>query len=543
MNNSRTTVNRLALGACALMAACAIALGWTALAHAATENELDQALQKTEAVIAKDADTSFGNEWSVFCLARANAPEHATYLNSYLKAIDAYVAEKNGVLSKTKSTEYSRVILAVTAAGKRATNIGGYNLIAALADQKFVENQGLNGTPYALLALDSKQYAVPELPSSASNDAVRTTRDGLIASILSSQLEDGGWAFSGSSSDTDMTAIALQALAPYKDKSDVKAAIEKAVAWLSAHQTEQGDFATSNTANAESTAQAIVALCALNIDPADASFTKNGKTALDGLMRYAVSDGGFKHIINGSRNNLATIQGFYALVAYQRYQNHEVSLFNMSDAVTIVIVPSKTPDENSASSNQGTTSANNSNSTSTNKTTSTKDKKTTKPTTKSSSSKTTKSTKTTTNSAASSVASTQQSHQPPATSSLTRWNGGEDEETFFLDEDFFLDEGEDDEDDEDFFLDEDDELDEFGQATDTLFPFLNNNGYDYWGQLPEAASDEPVVEFVLSEEEQAEAQRQLLITIGAVLATLAGAALVALAGHFWQLRCERHHAG
>ena len=65
----------------------------------------------------------------------------------------------------------------------------------------------------------------------------QTTREKLIQQILDKQLSDGGWALSGTKSDPDMTAMAIQALAPYYEKnSGVETAVEKALQTLSTMQ-------------------------------------------------------------------------------------------------------------------------------------------------------------------------------------------------------------------------------------------------------------------------------------------------------------------
>ena len=43
--------------------------------------------------------------------------------------------------------------------------------------------------------------------------------------ILSRQNPDGGWGLAGGGSDVDLTAMALQALAKYRDNSTVSAAV------------------------------------------------------------------------------------------------------------------------------------------------------------------------------------------------------------------------------------------------------------------------------------------------------------------------------
>ena len=102
------------------------------------------------------------------------------------------------------------------AIGVNPADVNGYNLLYPLADFNQVNWQGINGTIYALIALDSNNYEIPKLTETdLQKGLVQTTREKLIAHILQNQLEDGGWTLSGTESDADMTAMAIQALAPY----------------------------------------------------------------------------------------------------------------------------------------------------------------------------------------------------------------------------------------------------------------------------------------------------------------------------------------
>ena len=137
----------------------------------------------------------------------------------------------------------------------------------------------------------------------------------VIPLILARQLEDGGWALSGKRSDTDVTAMAIQALAPYYDLySEVKNAIDAAISTLSALQNASGGFSSYGVENAESSAQVLIALSALGISPTeDSRFIKNGNTPLTALLSFRTSDGGFSHTAGGARNEAATSQAFLAL--------------------------------------------------------------------------------------------------------------------------------------------------------------------------------------------------------------------------------------
>ena len=268
---------------------------------------------------------SIGGEWMVIGLARSGRTVPAGYYDNVVKFVREN-ADKNERLDRNKVTDNARVILALTAIGKDVTNVDGHNLLKGLDNMAYVQTQGINGPIFTLIALDSHNY--PTMGD--------VTREKLIETILGAALEDGGWTLSGTKADPDMTAMAIQALAPYyKTNETVKAAVDKALEVLSTLQRNDGGFGSWGTVNSESCAQVIVALTALGIDPtADSRFVKNGLTVLDALAGFYVTGGGFRHTAGGERNGMATEQGYYALAAYYRFVNAQTRLYDMSD-VTI----------------------------------------------------------------------------------------------------------------------------------------------------------------------------------------------------------------
>ena len=220
----------------------------------------------------------------------------------------------SGMHSAAKATEWHRISLAILAMGGDPTNFGtdaNGEPINLIADGTYnrgrttpLGRQGINGWIWGLITLDSLRYPVP--------DDAFYTREDIIEEILCCQLSDGGFALSGEVSDPDITAMALQALAPYYDsdtlhrytrkitgeteEKTVRQITEEALSCLSALQLPSGDFKSWGTQNVESTDQVVVALCCLGIDPlSDPRFIKDGKTLLDGILRYRMPDGGFVH--------------------------------------------------------------------------------------------------------------------------------------------------------------------------------------------------------------------------------------------------------
>ncbi|MDR1439407.1 MAG: DUF4430 domain-containing protein, partial [Clostridiales bacterium] len=248
-----------------------------------------------------------GGEWTILALARGGYADTA-YYDGYYSRVLTEIGGKTQ-LDPNKSTENSRAILGLTAIGLDAANIaaasGAVNLVAPLADMEWVSKQGINGPIFALLALDAGSY---ELAGA---------REALIAAILDAEAGGGGWGLAGTP-EPDLTAMALQALAPYRNSDTAAdAAINRAIAWLSGR----------TIADAEGLSQIIVAYSAFSLDPA--SYVAQ---LLDGY--YDAVTGGFTR--NGSVNAMTSDQAAYALVAYDRYMKKLPALYNMSDAVLLV---------------------------------------------------------------------------------------------------------------------------------------------------------------------------------------------------------------
>lgn len=302
-----------------------------------------QALDRTLAYLRETADDpQFGAEWNVMTLARCGYEDEAWYGEYYDNVVEYVKAKGSAKLHKNKSTDNSRTILALTAIGADATDVGGYNLLEPLADMNYVTTQGINGPVFALIAFDTAEYDIPKLPDGS--DGVQTTREGLVEYILGRELDGGGWAFSGSNADPDMTGMTIQALAPYyKSNTEVKTAVDRALDVMSGLQKDDGGFASWGTVNSESCAQVICGLLDIGRDAGtDEAFVKNGHSVLDALMGfYVASAGGFAHDVkqNGELvvNGMASQQAGYALAAYDRFKKGKNTLYDMSDAKPLYI--------------------------------------------------------------------------------------------------------------------------------------------------------------------------------------------------------------
>lgn len=276
-------------------------------------------------------------EWAVLGQARAKVPLSEAYIAAYYEKVVAYVQKNmgaDGVLVDPESrnptvTDNERIILALTAIGKDPANVGGENLLKALQNKDIMKvtdtsNTDINGLVMGLLALNSRNYT--------------SDTSWLVQAVLAQQNEDGSWRASADTKpvgDVDMTAMALQALAPYyKDGGNetVNTAVEKALNWLSGKYRSGYD-------SSESCAQVVIALSALNLDAnTDARFTKTveGKTlsVLGNLLQYRVAEnGGFKHqFADKAVNEMATEQALCAMAAYARFTEKANALYDMTDA-------------------------------------------------------------------------------------------------------------------------------------------------------------------------------------------------------------------
>lgn len=325
-------------------------------------------------LLAANPAPGFGAEWAVLALARAGGSHRAEaalpaeisgleaplggaeppegYFDGYYARVAAFV-EDNGsaTLDDRKSTENSRLALALSALGADARDVGGRNLLEPLASLSYVAAQGINGPIHALLALDARGYPVPQ-PSGAEEQA---TREKLAQYVLDREIgkgtEDaGGFSLMGGAPDPDITSMALAALAPYKDSSAAAgAAIERGLAALSGIQSEDGGFAAWGGANAESCAQAVIALSSLGIDAQrDPRFVRRGGNPLSALLRFRADDGGFRHMpSDAGSDGMATEQAAMALVAYDRLVNGRDALYAMADASGLLQPQNPTVDKRS----------------------------------------------------------------------------------------------------------------------------------------------------------------------------------------------------
>lgn len=210
-----------------------------------------------------------GSEWYIIALSQNGKYDFNSYKNALIKYLES---------GMPASPTAQKLALALIAAGKRD---GTVQTIADIDISKSPIMAQVFGLHVLNNGIASKTNSVSQ---------VKTT-------ILNMQKSDGGWSVWGNSGDVDVTAMVLQALAPYYSEPSVRSAVDRALSLLSSRQNANGSFSSMGKENCESTAQVITALSNLKIDCLnDSRFQKNGKTPLDALKHFRLSNGGFSHL-------------------------------------------------------------------------------------------------------------------------------------------------------------------------------------------------------------------------------------------------------
>lgn len=337
--------------------------------------EVNEICDTLEYVVSNPASGSAGGEWAALVLGRTGRMTEGwkeRYLVSVKNSLDAKseTLKAENKLHAGKSTDNSRTVIGLYSAGADVTCFNGWNLCAPLAgdhaggdkteqsaDYEYTQLQGINGPVFALIALDyAGYYSENETKvTDLTGENVTTLRDDYIDYILAKELQMGGWAFSGSDADPDVTMMAVQALSKYTYLSEVNDAVERALTVMSAQQNTDGGFASWGTVNSESIAQVICGLTMLGIDPTkDERFIKNGKTVVDALKSFGTvykdtPYRGYGHT-GTDYNQMATEQAGYAMVALwcQRkgeklYQSGYHDTADLTPTVTPTAVPTTEP--------------------------------------------------------------------------------------------------------------------------------------------------------------------------------------------------------
>lgn len=330
-----------------ILLAIVLLIGLATPVSAASSPTLDSAITNAAEFLLQTVPSptigSVGGEWTVIGLARSGHAVPSAFFENYFQEVERIIRAQGGILDARRLTEYSRVILALTAAGFDPRNVAGFDLTLPLGDFEQTIWQGINGPIFALLALDSLSYAVPVNTSAE----VQATRALFVGEILRRQTPDGGWNLTAGTlgapvgpderGDADLTGMALQALAKYQDNPAVHAATERALQFLSQAQDASGGFSSGFSAGSsavESAVQVLVALTELGIPIYDPRFVKNGNTLVDNILSFQNTNGSFRHTHgNPEANVMSTEQALYGLAAARRARMGTNSLYRMSDRV------------------------------------------------------------------------------------------------------------------------------------------------------------------------------------------------------------------
>ena len=262
-------------------------------------------------------------DWYAITLSQCGYTDMSAYEHSLLNYLGS-----NNVLNASTREKYA---LALCAAGSRNS------YISDILDGS-IGQQGMMSWIYGLHILNNGYTCS------------KYTADGVVDTLLSMQYDDGGWALFGDYGDIDVTAMTVQALAPYySQRGDVENSVDRALDFLSERQKEDGGYESFGNPNPESASQVLVAVSALGIDCRyDDRFIKDGNNLIDGITLYRLDDGSFSHIRGGSSNPTATIQAYYSLVAFRRMTEGRSPLLILDNRQ-----PLETPQQGHEAVNQG----------------------------------------------------------------------------------------------------------------------------------------------------------------------------------------------
>ncbi|MHA4216811.1 DUF4430 domain-containing protein [Bacillus cereus] len=264
--------------------------------------QLEEAISKTSEKMLQDGIES---DWVAVALSRSgkNVPIEAKL--NYVKSVTEKVEKR---INRFSATDLARTIIMMNAMSADPKNVGGHNLVQKLYESDKVNS--VTGYAFALLAFDTKKYEIPV--------ESKWNRVALVEALLNNQHTDGGWTYNSSgskdsASSVDVTGMVLSALASYQERSDVKPAIQKAVAYLYNEQLKNGGFSADGQENSNSTAQAIIGLSLVK----DVDQNRLHK-AMQNLLSYQLSNGEFKWLPSDQNGNgMATEQALLALLQFK----------------------------------------------------------------------------------------------------------------------------------------------------------------------------------------------------------------------------------
>ena len=258
-------------------------------------SEMQQAMNEAEAILLKGEGFS---DWAALAFVRNGTPLPEGYLESKGNEI----LERKGKYDS--ASELSLAIMAYSAAGGKAHQVAGINLLQKLVNRTDMENEGSYGVSLAYLAYlfySTNNYYKPLWYS-----------DLFFNRLNESRLANGSLPSSGDRFDE--VATTLLAVSALKASNDIPEAFdaEKIAAWLKTMLEDNGSINQSTT----STANAIMLLSTIDTDAADFHLT-DGDNPLRFLMSNRLSEGGFSETLGGKLDPNATLQAYLALTNYK----------------------------------------------------------------------------------------------------------------------------------------------------------------------------------------------------------------------------------
>ena len=265
--------------------------GWTDEAEQAYQTVTQLVIQRVSE--SKDylaTATQEENAKAIYALWTSGATVPGGFYDEYLQALADWLdlAVKRG-----KTAYIPGAIRTVAAMGLDVTDFAGHDLMDALRKPELVEAD--EDRLDMLMDLDAAGDA-------GKTDEFNALREQLLTEALARQQSSGEFRYTskwpaelkqkGVDGEPDrfdyilLTAKSVQALAPYQDRKDVSAAIDKALDYLSEQQLPSGGFVKYGDEDVEEDAAVLEMLAALDISLTDERFTKDGHTVLDGMMGW-----------------------------------------------------------------------------------------------------------------------------------------------------------------------------------------------------------------------------------------------------------------
>jgi prenyltransferase beta subunit len=270
-----------------------------------SEQEVSQALEWLRSQQQTNGSIGgFGtSSWAVMAIVASGEDPHG-WSNGGDSIIDYLKKNKDSLSS---STDYSRFILSMVAAGEDPRNVNGTDLVANL--ESFY-----NGTQFGDPSLLNDDFwAVMALTSAGIDKNDEKIQNATVFIKSNQNEEDHGWSWGvGADSDIDDTAAAIMALIS-ADESQSSTHITNGLEYMKSKQISNGGFDHGWGNSAESDSWAIQAIVAVGQDPTSANWTKEGKNPIDDLLSFQNQDGSFNDY-NPAPNSQATSYAIPALL-------------------------------------------------------------------------------------------------------------------------------------------------------------------------------------------------------------------------------------